>query len=153
MPDRELPQTPRERAQQVLADTETCTLATVSPDGRPEAATVRFVADDTLDVYITTESTYRKYHNMTQNPGVALVVDGRSNLQLEGTASEIHDETVDWFKQRYTEKYGPSEYLTDDHSVFFAVTTDWGRLLVDGSFPPEFEMVIGDGETDPHGST
>jgi uncharacterized pyridoxamine 5'-phosphate oxidase family protein len=150
MPDGE---SPHERAQQVLANAETCTLATVSPDGRPEAATVRFVADDTLDVYITTESTYRKYHNMTQNPSVALVVDGRYNLQLEGTASEIHDRTVDWFKRQYTETYGQSEYLTDDDSVFFRVTTDWARLLVDGSFPPAFEMVIGDGEADPHGST
>ena len=45
---------------------------------------MRFVADDALEVYVTTESMYRKYRHMTENPRVALVVDGDYNLQLEG---------------------------------------------------------------------
>jgi uncharacterized pyridoxamine 5'-phosphate oxidase family protein len=143
---------PERRARQVLAEAETCTLATASADGRPEAATVRFVANDALDVYITTESNYRKYRNMTENPRVALVVDGEANLQLEGVATEVHGEAIDSIERRYIEKYGPSEYLTNEDSVFFTIATDWARLLVDGRYPPTFEMVLGDGDSDPRGT-
>jgi len=144
--------TPRERARRLLAEQDTCTLATAAPDATPEAATVRFVADDSLDVYVTTESTYRKYRNMERNPEVAVVVDGdRYNLQLEGTAAAVDGETAAFVRRRYVEKYGPSPYLTNDDSVFFEITTDWARLLVDGSFPPSYEMVLGEGETAPHG--
>ncbi|ERH09972.1 MAG: pyridoxamine 5'-phosphate oxidase [halophilic archaeon J07HX64] len=143
---------PEKQAQQVLETTDTCTLATASADGRPEAATVRFVADDALDVYITTESMYQKYRNMSENPRVALVVDGDANLQLKGAATEVHGEAVDPIERRYVEKYGHSEYLTNEASVFFEIATDWARLLVDGRYPPTFEMVLGDGDADPHGT-
>lgn len=128
----------------MLAETDTCTLATASPDGRPEAATVRFVADDALDVYVTTQSNYRKYRNVARNERVALVVDGASNVQLEGAAREAIGETVEWIEDRYVAKYGPSPYLTNADSVFLRIETDWARLLVDGSYPPEFEVVVGD---------
>ncbi len=140
----------RERARRLLATADTCTLATAAPDAT-QAATVRFVADDDLDVYVTTGSTYRKYRNMTRNPDVAVVVDGDDNLQLEGTATEVGGETAAFVRRRYVEKYGPSPYLTNDDSVFFEIATDWARLLVDGSFPPTYEMVLGEGETAPHG--
>jgi len=152
MDDARTPQTAGERARQLLGETDTCTLATASTAGRPEAATVRFVADDELNVFVTTESVYRKYENMTQNPRVAVVVDGAGgNLQLEGRAVEIHGDAVDSFVTRYVEKYGETAYLTNDQSVFFEIETDWAKLLVDGQYPPTYEMVLGDGETDPLG--
>jgi Pyridoxamine 5''-phosphate oxidase. len=139
------------KARQTLSEAQTCTLATASQDGVPEAATIRFVSDQNLDMYITTESMYRKYENMTVNPRVALVVDGSQyNLQLEGVATEAHGETAEFIKQKYTEKYGSSKYLNNDDSVFFEIIIDWARLLVDGQFPPEFEMVIGSTDSDPH---
>ena len=46
-------QTARELALALLRETETCTLATVTPEGTPEAATVRFVADDEYTIYLT----------------------------------------------------------------------------------------------------
>ncbi len=141
----------RERATAVLQRTAACTLATASPDGVPEAATVRFVTDDEYNVYLNTATNYRKYTNMTANSRVAVVVDGDAgNLQLEGRASELQGEDAASFRARYVEKYGPSEYLTHETSTCFAVETDWVRLLVDGSFPPEHAMVVGDGETTLH---
>lgn len=135
----------------LLDDIEACTLATATPDGRPEAATVRFVADDALDVYLNTGTTYRKYENLTANPRVAVVVDGeRRNLQLEGEATELDGAAEAAVHERYREKYGPSDYLTNDESTCFRVETDWARLLVDGSFPPEYAMVVGDGPTAYH---
>jgi len=49
---------PEGQTRQVLEETETCTLPTASADSHPEAATVRFVVDDALDVYVTTGSSY-----------------------------------------------------------------------------------------------
>ena len=139
-----------ERARRLLRTERTCTLATATADGVPEAATVRFVTDGELNVQITTESPYRKYDNMTENPRVAVVVDGDDNLQLEGVAREVTGDAADSVRRKYVDKYGHSAYLDNDESVFFEIETDWARLLVDGSFPPTHAMVIGEGETDPH---
>jgi nitroimidazol reductase NimA-like FMN-containing flavoprotein (pyridoxamine 5'-phosphate oxidase superfamily) len=150
MSDRSEPGAPGETARRLLAERGTCTLATATPDGTPEAATVRFVADDSLNLYVTTESNYRKYENLTRNPAVALVVDGeRYNLQLEGTATEIAGEETEFVRERYRDKYGDSEYLSNPKSVFFEIDTDWARLLVDGGYPPRYEMVLGEGEETP----
>jgi uncharacterized protein YhbP (UPF0306 family) len=142
----------RESARRLLATTDTCTLATASPDGVPEAATVRFVADDDLTLYLTSGRDYRKYDNLTTNPAVAVVVDGEShNLQLEGEVREVRGNEVDYVVSKYVDKYGHSEYLTADGSVFFEITVDWARLLVDGHYPPDYAMIVGEGETAPHG--
>jgi uncharacterized protein YhbP (UPF0306 family) len=142
--------TARTRAQRLLAETETCTLATVSPRGTPEAATVRYVSDRELNVALTTQSTYRKYENMSESPRVALVVDGAAgNLQLEGRATELTGDAIDSVCARYIEKYGDTEYLTNDRSVFFEIETDWARLLVDGQFPPSYELVLGGDDANP----
>ena len=144
----------KKKARQVLTEAQTCTLATASQDGVPEAATIRFVSDQNLDLYITTESMYRKYENMTLNPRVALVVDeAQYNLQLEGVATEVQGEAAEQIKSKYRDKYGPSQYLRNDDSVFFEIIIDWARLLIDGQSPPEFEMVIGSSDADPHGVT
>lgn len=141
--------TARDLALGVLDETETCTLATASPDGVPEAATVRFVADDACNVYVNTATEYRKCENMRANPRVAVVVDGdEHNLQLEGVARELDGEDAEFVRESYLEKYGHSEYLTRESATRFAVETDWARLLVDGSYPPEFAMVLGEGDTD-----
>lgn len=138
---------PRATARRVLNEQATCTLATASADGAPEAATVRFVTDEALNLCITTESTYRKYQNMMANPRVAVVVDGdEANLQLEGTATEVHGEAAAAIEQQYIDKYGKTQYLTNEWSVFFEIQTDWARVLVDGQYPPTYEMVIGEGE-------
>lgn len=143
--------TPAERASRLLQAAENCTLATASSTGVPEAATIRFVADDDYDLYFNTSRTYRKYEHLRANPRVAVVVDGAAgNLQLEGVARELDDSEDEQVVDRYVEKYGHSPYLTHDDSVRFAVETDWARLLLDGSFPPDHAMILGEGETDLH---
>jgi hypothetical protein len=144
MPDADGPATPHERARRLLTETDTATLATASPDGRPEAATVRFVADG-FDLSVTTQTDARKYQNLLENPTVAVVVDGTAgNLQLEGEATALQGDRVASFERRYRETYGPSEYLTNDESVCFGIETTWARLLVDGGYPPTYETLVGD---------
>lgn len=142
---------PEATALELLEEQDLCTLATASPDAVPEAATVRYMCDETFNVFINSGDTYRKYENMIQNPRVAVVVNGEyKNLQLEGAATEVPQDKADHIINKYIEKYGDSEYLTNDESVFFRIDTVWARLLVDGRFPPEYEMILGDGDTDPH---
>jgi pyridoxine/pyridoxamine 5'-phosphate oxidase len=144
-------QTARDLALGVLDEAETCTLATATPDGTPEAATVRFVADDQYTISINTATTYRKYENLTANPRVAIVVDGdRENVQLEGTARELEGPAVTGVHERYAAKYGQSDYLTNEHSTCFEIDPDWARLLYDGGFPPDYAMLVGDGRTEVH---
>lgn len=143
MSSRDRSDTHYETARRCLATRRTCTLATASADAEPEAATVRFVSDDELNVYVTTQSTARKYRNLRENPAVAIVVDGDdTNLQLEGVATEVDGDDAAWIRTEYVEKYGESRYLTNDQSVFFAVETDWARLLVDGGYPPTYATVL-----------
>lgn len=144
-------QTTGKRARSLLHDTDTCTLATASPDGVPEAATIRFVADDQFNIYLNSSTTYRKYENMSANPRVAVVVDGNSgNLQLEGVATELQGSEEESVVSKYVTKYGHSDYLTHEDSTRFKIETDWVRLLVDGRFPPDHEMIVGEGETELH---
>lgn len=138
-----------------LDSQEVCTLATASDDAVPEAATVRYLTDDDFNMYINTGDTYRKYENMKSNPRVAIVVNGKLegdyfNVQLEGEAREVAYDDAEYIMDMYREKYGSSEYLTNDQSVFFEIDVDWARMLVDGSYPPEYEMIVGEGDVDPH---
>lgn len=139
----------------LLDNQDICTLATASTKGIPEAATVRYMNDDNFNIYINSGSTYRKYENMKSNPRVAIVVNGQYNdsyynLQIEGSAEEIPYDDAGHIIDMYTEKYGSSQYLTNNESVFFQIQSDWVRLLVDGGFPPEYEMIVGQGDTDLH---
>lgn len=142
-------------ALEFIGEQEVCTLATASDDSVPEAATIRFSNDEEFNFYINSGDTYRKYQNMKSNPRVAIVVNGKFegdyfNMQLEGEAHEVPYNDADYIMDMYKEKYGSSEYLTNDESVFFEIDVDWARLLVDGSFPPEYKMIVGKGDTDPH---
>lgn len=133
-----------ERAREVVENQQTCTLATAASDGTPEAATVRFVADNELNLLITTQCSAKKCENLTTNSAVAVVIDGADNLQLEGTAREVPGGVTDGIRSAYVEKYGQSPYLTNDQSVFFEITTHWARLLVDGQYPPTYVTIFGE---------
>jgi uncharacterized protein YhbP (UPF0306 family) len=139
-----------ERAREVVKNQRTCTLATAASGGTPEAATIRFVADEELNLSITTQLSAKKYENLTANSAVAVVIDGSDNLQLEGEASEVSGEAAGRIRSAYVEKYGQSPYLTNDQSVFFEITTHWARLLVDGQYPPTYATVFGERRADSH---
>jgi uncharacterized pyridoxamine 5'-phosphate oxidase family protein len=136
-------------ASELLTEAEACTLATASSGGQPEAATVRFVCDEEYTIYVNTATTYRKYHNLIENPRVALVVTNYTNdIQIEGEAREITGRDVEHAEELYIQKYGRSKYLTDPNSTFFEIDTTWMRVLVDSHHPPDYETIIGDTDTE-----
>lgn len=66
------------------------TIATVTENGLPEAATVYYGVDDQLNVYIPTGALSRKFKNIKKNPHVALVVTNTkilTTVQMEGVAT------------------------------------------------------------------
>lgn len=72
------------------------TLATVGPDGAPQAAAVFYAADEDLNLYFLSSPTSRHSQNLARTPRVAATVhaDGQAwqairGLQIEGTARQV----------------------------------------------------------------
>jgi len=85
-------------------------LATISPDGIPQAATVFFVTDDQGGLVFKSRSASDHMVSLKRNPAAALAVyDHNSNykdkagVQLRGTVSPITDVRE---MQDYVKKYG-----------------------------------------------
>lgn len=69
-------------------------LSTVSPDGKPYASPIYFIADDDLNFYFTTKSDTKKSQNFTTNKHVALTVVDHTiplTIQSTGTVKEVEE--------------------------------------------------------------
>lgn len=65
-------------------------IATVSPEGKPEAATIHYFIDDHLNFCFITRRHTRKFINLQKNPNTAFVVGtilAPNTLQAEGIAT------------------------------------------------------------------
>lgn len=111
-------------------------LATISPDGIPQAATVFFVTDDQGGLVFKSRSASDHMVSLKRNPAAALAVyDHNSNykdkagVQLRGTVSPINEiEEMRTYVEKYgstfagsLEKFDPVETLvsTDASSTLF----------------------------------
>jgi len=79
----------------VLGNRSTMTLATVRPDGYPQATTVAF-ANEGLVLYFMCDVGAQKVHNIAKNKKVSLAIDGESadwdhihGLSMGGTAKIV----------------------------------------------------------------
>jgi len=62
-------------------------VATLGPNGAPQAATVGFAATDERELVFDTLTSTRKWHNIQRDARVAVVVtEGETTFQLEGVA-------------------------------------------------------------------
>ncbi|MCX5246284.1 TIGR03618 family F420-dependent PPOX class oxidoreductase [Streptomyces sp. NBC_00201] len=105
-------------------------LATLSADGRPQAAVVGIAATDAGDLVFDTTRGSRKFANLSRQPRVALVVGvdwgDEQTVQLEGTAAEIPQDdpaVAAYYDQIPT---GPERAAWPD-IVYVRVRPDWGR--------------------------
>ncbi|MFG2329093.1 pyridoxamine 5'-phosphate oxidase family protein [Streptomyces sp. NPDC048604] len=61
--------------------------ASVTSDGTPQAAVVGYAVSDDLELVFDTLESSRKFHNLSTDPRIALVIGwGDTTLQLEGLA-------------------------------------------------------------------
>jgi uncharacterized protein YhbP (UPF0306 family) len=122
-----------------LAKHTTMTIATVDPDGRPQAADVFFASDDDLKLYWVSDERSRHSQNLGRAERVAASVhqetwDWRDvqGLQIEGWARQIVD-PVDAGRAwaLFRDKYAFTSAFTDEiaGSRFYVMTPSWLRVI------------------------
>lgn len=129
----------------ILYKNSICTLATASLQGKPEAATIGYVADEMYNLYFESFPKYRKYQNIKSNPKVSIVITTQEmDIQMDGAVSELSGDDAESAKQKIIEKRGKgSGYLFAPDVLIFKFTPSWIRVLVDRHYPPTYEMVMG----------
>lgn len=105
-------------------------LATASPNGVPEVATVEYLLDGD-DLLVNTFVYYRKYRNLIENQKVACVITTEHDrtLQLDAVAKELSDPEAARAKQKLL-AFDPSfkDFFSDESTRFFVITPTWMRL-------------------------
>ncbi|MBI4118380.1 MAG: pyridoxamine 5'-phosphate oxidase family protein [Parcubacteria group bacterium] len=121
-------------------------LATVSPEGHPEAAAVEYGSTDTLELVFDTFVMYRKYTNLQANPRIAFVVwDGDKTVQYEGTAAMVSDkETLQELKGLFFSQVPEAKkFEALEATRFFKVSPTWIRYKDYAISPdPLFELTF-----------
>jgi general stress protein 26 len=77
-----------------LLSNRAASLATVSPQAVPHAATIYFIVDEKFNFYFSTHAQGRKFENLATNPKVAMTISNEktvSTVQLTGMASRVED--------------------------------------------------------------
>lgn len=125
---------------QFLDEHDTCVLATVSADGKPQSATVGFSIDANWSILIGTNKNTRKYKNLQHNPNVAITVGvvGFKTLQIEGDAKELSLE--DRRIKKHIEKLPSAiKFKMQPGQTYFLITPIWLRFTDYTSSEPIFE--------------
>ncbi|PJE75475.1 pyridoxamine 5'-phosphate oxidase family protein [Candidatus Uhrbacteria bacterium CG10_big_fil_rev_8_21_14_0_10_48_11] len=127
----------------VLLKSDTCTLATASLKGKPEAATIQYAADEMFRLYFESFPSYRKYKNISVNPQASVVVTREGNtVQMDGVIVELSGKDAEAAKQQLVAKFGIGiGYLLQPDVLFFRFTPTWIRVLVSGTYPPKYVII------------
>ncbi len=112
-------------------------LCTLGDYGQPQAASMYFVFDTTLNIYFITREASRKFKNIKKNPRAAFVVSTEQPLQtvqMEGFVEEVTDphELSEHFSKLVaaaSEKtiVPPVSQLDEGRMVFMKLSPDWVR--------------------------
>ncbi|MDB5154841.1 MAG: Pyridoxamine 5-phosphate oxidase [Mucilaginibacter sp.] len=107
-------------------------IATTNKAQQPEAALVGIAVSVNLEIIFDTIKISRKYHNILQNPKVALVIgwDDETTIQYEGTAEVLGNDTVaENLKEIYFRAFpdGRERAETWPGLVHIKVTPQWLR--------------------------
>ncbi|MDB5134427.1 MAG: Pyridoxamine 5-phosphate oxidase [Mucilaginibacter sp.] len=107
-------------------------IATTNKTNGPEAALVGIAVSADLWIIFDTVKTSRKYHNILQNPKVALVIgwDNETTVQYEGEAKVLgNNADAEKLKEIYFEVYpdGRERAKTWPGLVHIKVTPKWLR--------------------------
>jgi len=123
-------------------------LATVSPEGAPEAAVMGFAVTPEFDIIFDTVRSARKYPNLLANPRVALVIGGEREItvQYEGIAEEPAGGDRERWKEIYFATWPDGrERQSWTGITWFRVRPVWirysnfnegSREVVEFTFPP-----------------
>jgi len=141
----------KEIFKRLLEENTLCVLATATLDGKPEAATIEYVADADGNLYFETFPKYRKYANLKSNPKASVVItQDPHTIQMDGSATELQGKDADEAKRRILARHGSSGYYDDPQIKFFRFTPTWIRMLVEAKWPPKYVMIKGEGPKGSH---
>lgn len=127
---------------QFLDEHDTCVLATVSADGRPQSATVGFSFSKDYSILVGTNKNTRKFKNLQQNPNVAVTVGvvGPKTVQYEGIAEELaEDELGARLDEHFNKVPASKKFLGDEGQRYFLITPTWLRFTDYTAPEPIFE--------------
>lgn len=113
---------------QFLDEHDTCVLATVNIDGKPQAASVGYSVDGEFNFLIGTNKNTRKYQNLKNSNKVALVVgfSGSKTVQIEGCTKELSIE--DRRVQEHLDKVpSATKFKLQDGQTYFLIAPTWLR--------------------------
>ena len=124
------------------------TIATIGLEtAQPESALIAFAQTDELEIIFETFFETRKWHNLAQNPKIALVVGWDTKryitLQYEGEAQPIPDADIEKYKQIFIAKDTPctETFLNDPRVRLYKVRPKWIRYSdYTGKAPNIMEM-------------
>ncbi len=119
-----------ELVNKLFSEKSTCVLSSISPDGKPMAATVGFYHNKKFQLVIATNGMTQKFKNITNNPNVAVVVglDYPYTVQYEGTArvctpEELGDDLAGLFKNVPAAK----KLAATGEQKYFLISPEWIR--------------------------
>lgn len=121
-------------------------IATISAEGKPEAAVIEFSKTDNLELVFDTFSSSRKSKNIRRNPNIALVIgwDEDITVQYEGQAFELHRGELDKYKKIYFNKNPRAKKWEKREGItYFKVIPKWIRYSELNVYPWEvFEIEL-----------
>lgn len=113
-------------------------VATLGPDGAPQAALVGVAATDAGELVFDTSRGSRKVANLARNPQVAVVVGGWQDevtVQCEGIADILHGDDLVRCQPFYFDQHPDGrERANDPDIVYVWVRPRWARRA---DFRPE----------------
>lgn len=124
-----------------VAHQHTLTLATIGPDGRPQAVDLYYAETDELDLYFVSISGSRHATNVARNPRIAATIHANSSgwrdiqgVQLEGVCEQVTGTERAKAWMRYIEKF---PFVLADAALaralkkvaMYRITLDWLRWI------------------------
>jgi len=128
-----------EQVSEFLANSKTCTIATVDGNGHPMAATVGFSHGDKFEILIATNEQTHKFKNILINPNVAIVVGFEMpyTVQYEGVAKACTAEELGNRLEKHFEKVpNAKKFAGSLGQKYILVSPKWMRFT-DMSKGPE----------------
>ncbi|MFA6364834.1 MAG: pyridoxamine 5'-phosphate oxidase family protein [Candidatus Paceibacterota bacterium] len=129
----------KKEAKEYLQSEKLAVLSTVSPEGKPQSATVLYLFDDDYNFFFVTRNDTQKAENLSTNNNVSIVVGaqlGPVTMQMSGAAillSPIEQKEFIYklsknaeLKQLY---YGPFLNLEGINFSLYRVAITWARWL------------------------
>ena len=151
-----------EKARKFIIKHRAGALATTSLKGVPHVATIYCIVDEDLNLYFSTRVEGRKFHNLLENPTVALAFSDEVNMgtvQLTGKAERVESLELeqDILYKLITYRYGEPNWPSPPFKLFergatnelaiikvtpFEMTYASFETTTTGRYKPFFEKVI-----------